>query len=116
MCIVYKKVLDILEAYMRGRPLIDRRGTGEEIKRLRDSTPGLARKADETCIHDMRFLDTRTGRFRSVRDPDARRYAILSHTWNRAGEQSYQDIVAIQADVDGDSILGDARLTPKVRV
>lgn len=112
---VYKKVLDILEAYMRGRPLIDRRGTAEEIKRLRDSTPGPARKADETCIHDMRFLDTRTGRFRSVRDPGARRYAILSHTWSREGEQSYQDIVAIQADVDGDSILGDARLTSKVR-
>ncbi|KAJ8462138.1 hypothetical protein ONZ51_g11093 [Trametes cubensis] len=114
MRIFYKKVLDILEAYMRGRPLIDCSGTAEEIKRLRDSTPGPARKADETCIHDMRFLDTRTGRFRSVRDPDARRYAILSHTWNRAGEQSYQGIVAIQADADGDSILGDARLTPKV--
>ncbi len=45
----------------------------------------------------MRLLDTEAGQF--VDFPDVTRlppYAILSHTWNSEGEQTYQDIKEIQ--------------------
>ncbi|KAL7277051.1 hypothetical protein ACG7TL_008896 [Trametes sanguinea] len=47
----------------------------------------------------MRLLDTRTGQFRWISDPREARYAILSHTWRRAGEQSYHDILTLQASI-----------------
>ena len=44
----------------------------------------------------MRLLDTRTGAFREVSSSNDVPYAILSHVWDLAGEQSYQDIRIIQ--------------------
>ncbi|KAM5535936.1 hypothetical protein V8D89_010376 [Ganoderma adspersum] len=44
----------------------------------------------------MRLLDTTTGEFRWINGPLDAPYAILSHTWVQDGEQSYQDILAIQ--------------------
>ncbi|TBU47153.1 heterokaryon incompatibility protein-domain-containing protein, partial [Dichomitus squalens] len=44
----------------------------------------------------MRLLDTVTGQFVEVSDPAAVEYAILSHTWDPKGEQSYQELKAIQ--------------------
>ncbi|KAI9061987.1 hypothetical protein FKP32DRAFT_1630065 [Trametes sanguinea] len=49
----------------------------------------------------MRLLDTRTGQFRWISDPREARYAILSHTWRREGEQSYLDILKLQANIKG---------------
>ncbi|PIL28790.1 hypothetical protein GSI_08834 [Ganoderma sinense ZZ0214-1] len=45
----------------------------------------------------MRLLDTYTGQFieKDPRDPDTK-YAILSHTWDREGEQTYQELRDIQ--------------------
>ncbi|KAI0330895.1 HET-domain-containing protein, partial [Cubamyces sp. BRFM 1775] len=40
----------------------------------------------------MRLLNTRTGQFLEDVDPNATRYAILSHVWEIRGEQSYQQI------------------------
>ncbi|KAI0367947.1 HET-domain-containing protein [Pilatotrama ljubarskyi] len=44
----------------------------------------------------MRLLDTHSGTFVWVHDPTEARYAILSHTWSPDGEQSYQELLAIQ--------------------
>ena len=45
----------------------------------------------------MRLLNTKTGRFEEFVDlKDAPPYAILSHTWDKEGEQSYEDVVKIQ--------------------
>ncbi|KAI0353293.1 HET-domain-containing protein, partial [Trametes cingulata] len=44
----------------------------------------------------MRLLNTLSGRFSWIEDPRKVRYAILSHTWSRNGEQSYHDIVKLQ--------------------
>ncbi|KAI0364803.1 HET-domain-containing protein, partial [Pilatotrama ljubarskyi] len=44
----------------------------------------------------MRLLNTFTGRFELHDDPTKVRYAILSHTWSKDGEQSYQDVLALQ--------------------
>ncbi|KAM5545997.1 hypothetical protein V8D89_000123 [Ganoderma adspersum] len=43
----------------------------------------------------MRVLETSTGEFVEI-DPMKVEYAILSHTWSRTGEQSYQDVVRLQ--------------------
>ncbi|TBU28085.1 hypothetical protein BD311DRAFT_354437 [Dichomitus squalens] len=43
----------------------------------------------------MRLLDTRTGLFVFAHDPRQIRYAIVSHTWDPNGEQSYQDVLEI---------------------
>ena len=45
----------------------------------------------------MRLLDTQTGQF-VEKDPvrDKIQYAILSHTWDSSGEQTYQDLREIQ--------------------
>ncbi|KAH9846496.1 heterokaryon incompatibility protein-domain-containing protein [Lenzites betulinus] len=51
-----------------------------------------------------RFLNTWTGRFEWSNRPDTVRYAILSHTWRSpedGGEQSYEDILKLQAEVSG---------------
>ncbi|TBU57952.1 HET-domain-containing protein [Dichomitus squalens] len=51
----------------------------------------------------MRFVDTRTGEFVD-RDPKATeyatKYAILSHTWDIEGEQSYKELRKIQKRYD----------------
>ncbi len=44
----------------------------------------------------MRLLDTHTGHFVEFYDPSNIRYAILSHTWDPTGEQTYKDIREIQ--------------------
>ena len=45
----------------------------------------------------MRLLDTHTGQF-IEKDPkdDRTVFAILSHTWNRAGEQTFKELKKIQ--------------------
>ena len=43
----------------------------------------------------MRFLDTRTCAFVD-RDPRKAKFAILSHTWDEGGEQSYKELKKIQ--------------------
>lgn len=47
----------------------------------------------------MRLLDTRTGEFRWVDNPEEVQYAILSHTWSPEGEQTYADLLTLQAEV-----------------
>ena len=46
----------------------------------------------------MRVLDTATGQFVGI-DPRNRKikYAVLSHTWRRQGEQTYQQLKGIQS-------------------
>ncbi|KAI1797060.1 heterokaryon incompatibility protein-domain-containing protein [Ganoderma leucocontextum] len=44
----------------------------------------------------MRLLDTHTGHFVEFYDISNIRYAILSHTWDPRGEQTYQDVREIQ--------------------
>ncbi|EJF56691.1 HET-domain-containing protein, partial [Dichomitus squalens LYAD-421 SS1] len=44
----------------------------------------------------MRLLDTDTGLFVWVGDPRTASYAILSHVWDREGEQTYQDLLRLQ--------------------
>ncbi|EIW51969.1 HET-domain-containing protein [Trametes versicolor FP-101664 SS1] len=49
-----------------------------------------------------RFLHTHTGNFVWIDDPESCSYAILSHTWRPAsagGEQSYDDVRKLQADI-----------------
>ena len=43
----------------------------------------------------MRFLDTRICAF-VIRDPERAKFAILSHTWDAGGEQSYMKLSEIQ--------------------
>ena len=43
----------------------------------------------------MRFLDTTTCQF-VERDPKEVKYAILSHTWDKNGEQTFQELRQIQ--------------------
>ena len=77
----------------------------------------------------MRLLDTYTGRFveKDPRDVDTK-YAILSHTWDRGGEQTYQQLQRIQAryaaengarwtqsSVPRSRIWDDLELSPKIR-
>ncbi|KAM5531373.1 hypothetical protein V8D89_014966 [Ganoderma adspersum] len=57
----------------------------------------------------MRLLDTTTGQFVD-RKPDTDIYSILSHTWAPEGEQSYQELRAIQQDYGSDGL----RLLPSV--
>ncbi|KAI0672188.1 hypothetical protein C8Q78DRAFT_732938 [Trametes maxima] len=47
----------------------------------------------------MRLLDTESGQFRTVSSHFEVPYAILSHTWDPEGEQSFQDVCEIQASV-----------------
>lgn len=47
----------------------------------------------------MRLLLTKTGGFKWIDNPEAVSYAILSHTWSSSGEDSYADLLALQADV-----------------
>ena len=42
----------------------------------------------------MRLIDTKTGMFVETNDPQS--YAILSHTWDPQGEQSYQEVREVQ--------------------
>lgn len=45
----------------------------------------------------MRLIDTETGEFVDFVDPKRTPpYAILSHTWDKGGEQTYQEVVKIQ--------------------
>lgn len=50
-------------------------------------------------IQAMRLLNTRTGEFQWIENPEDTTYAILSHTWSPNGEQTYAELLAIQADV-----------------
>ena len=77
----------------------------------------------------MRLLDTYTGQFveKDPRDSETK-YAILSHTWDRGGEQTYQQLQKIQeryASTDWNKraqsktprsrIWDDEELSPKIR-
>ncbi|KAI0372722.1 HET-domain-containing protein [Pilatotrama ljubarskyi] len=44
----------------------------------------------------MWLLDTEDGTFHRIERPREERYAILSHVWQASGEQSYQDLIALQ--------------------
>ncbi|EJF59842.1 hypothetical protein DICSQDRAFT_181632 [Dichomitus squalens LYAD-421 SS1] len=44
----------------------------------------------------MRLLDTETGRFVEVANTTGVRYAILSHTWDPQGEQTFAEVKEIQ--------------------
>nr|VWO96236.1 DNA gyrase subunit A (EC [Ganoderma boninense] len=47
----------------------------------------------------MRLIDTHTGKFVEFVDTDkVPRYAILSHTWDPDGEQTYQEVLEIQGE------------------
>ena len=48
----------------------------------------------------MRLLDTHTGRFVQFYDITNIRYAILSHTWDPDGEQTYQEVKEIQERIE----------------
>lgn len=48
----------------------------------------------------MRLIDTLTGEFHWITDPPSEHYAILSHVWSVNGEQSYQELLAIQNTSD----------------
>lgn len=67
----------------------------------------------------MRLLNTKTGLFFWIDNPDDAKYAVLSHVWGRDGEQSYQDLVRIQHEAsrrgesDEGSVLHAA--SPKIR-
>ncbi|KAI0716533.1 hypothetical protein C8Q76DRAFT_410889 [Earliella scabrosa] len=50
----------------------------------------------------MRLLDTYTLQFHWVNNPADATYMILSHVWDKKGEQSFQDLQRIQADVPRD--------------
>lgn len=47
----------------------------------------------------MRLLNTRTGDFQWIENPEETAYAILSHMWSPNGEQTYAELLAIQAEV-----------------
>ncbi|KAH9903264.1 hypothetical protein C8Q73DRAFT_785866 [Cubamyces lactineus] len=53
----------------------------------------------------MRLLDTETGRFLEIANPTDLPYAILSHTWDPKGEQTYQDVRKVQATYETPSII-----------
>ena len=73
----------------------------------------------------MRLLDTTTGEFVWVNDPRQRTYAILSHVWTQGpdGEQTYHDMLILQAEVKSARIANSAlpadevlrRASPKIR-
>ncbi|KAI1793774.1 heterokaryon incompatibility protein-domain-containing protein, partial [Ganoderma leucocontextum] len=48
----------------------------------------------------MRLLNTETGQFEDFASADIVKYAILSHTWDANGEQTYQDVRKIQKQYD----------------
>ncbi|RPD55477.1 HET-domain-containing protein [Lentinus tigrinus ALCF2SS1-7] len=67
----------------------------------------------------MRLLNTRTGRFRWVDGPAEVKYAVLSHVWSRGEEQSYQDLLRIQCNADGQDSSNEGSIllaaSPKIR-
>lgn len=46
----------------------------------------------------MWLLDTEDGTFHHIDRPREHRYAILSHVWDLTGEQSFQDLIALQVE------------------
>ncbi|KAM5545467.1 hypothetical protein V8D89_000505 [Ganoderma adspersum] len=77
----------------------------------------------------MRLLNTETGHFEDFVSADVVKYAILSHTWDPKGEQTYQEVREIQKQYDRDgrpsysskslddvpSLLDDCDLSDKIR-
>ena len=79
----------------------------------------------------MRLLNTETGHFEEFVSADVIKYAILSHTWDAKGEQTYQEVREIQKRYDRDgrrshssesmspgdtsSLLDDPDLSDKIR-
>ncbi|TBU47589.1 heterokaryon incompatibility protein-domain-containing protein [Dichomitus squalens] len=61
----------------------------------------------------MRVLDTHTGEFKKIH-PTEEAYAILSHTWDPAGEQSYHDLRRMQSK-GLQSLFDHPDLSPKIR-
>ncbi|KAI1796879.1 HET-domain-containing protein [Ganoderma leucocontextum] len=47
----------------------------------------------------MRLLNTETGQFVEIFKPSEVEYAILSHTWDPEGEQTFQDVRRIQSSI-----------------
>lgn len=59
-----------------------------------------------------RFLDTITGEFVWKDNVEDVVYAILSHTWRPEGEQSYADVLKLQAEVDAERKLWHSPTPP----
>ncbi|KAM5546187.1 hypothetical protein V8D89_000313 [Ganoderma adspersum] len=65
--------------------------------------PSVSNCTQEICVQcpsrsfavAMRLLDTNTGQF-VEKDPEKTRYAVLSHTWDDKGEQTYEELKRIQ--------------------
>ncbi|TBU55254.1 hypothetical protein BD310DRAFT_979744 [Dichomitus squalens] len=62
----------------------------------------------------MRLLDTRTLRFVDFVEPEHVTYAILSHTWDPYGEQTFQHLCEIQRKHPGNTIFDSPILSQKV--
>ncbi|PIL27502.1 hypothetical protein GSI_10653 [Ganoderma sinense ZZ0214-1] len=61
----------------------------------------------------MRLLDTETGRFADFPDESkVPSYAILSHTWDPQGEQTYQELRTIRPITPSGVSLSSATITP----
>ncbi|PIL28938.1 hypothetical protein GSI_08985 [Ganoderma sinense ZZ0214-1] len=61
--------------------------------------PTATLRCEPVQYRPMRLLDTHTGRFFEVHDPNSVEYAVLSHAWDSAGEQSYDDVWRIHASL-----------------
>ncbi|KAH9855731.1 heterokaryon incompatibility protein-domain-containing protein [Lenzites betulinus] len=83
----------------------------------RCSGSSIPPKSTHSSLSDssMRFLNTSTGEFVWISDPSSVRYAILSHTWRtdlEGGEQSFEDVQALQADKPSPTLLRRLSNTP----
>ncbi|KAI1786352.1 hypothetical protein LXA43DRAFT_1065138 [Ganoderma leucocontextum] len=58
-----------------------------------------AQRPLRSSVVSMRLLDTETGQF-VEKDPRTTVYAILSHTWDKKGEQTYEQLKNIQRRYD----------------
>ena len=63
----------------------------------------------------MRLLDAHKLRFVDVIDPESVKYAILSHTWDLLGEQTFQALCDVKRTHLGDAIFDSPQLSPKIR-
>ena len=63
----------------------------------------------------MWLLDTEHGTFLHVDRPREHHYAILSHVWRSEGEQSFQDLRAIQAQVENEQKSGIRRHLSRIK-
>ncbi|EJF67323.1 HET-domain-containing protein [Dichomitus squalens LYAD-421 SS1] len=64
----------------------------------------------------LRLLHTRTLKFQEFHNPHSVDYAILSHVWDKGGEQSYQEVLdAIRQEHTSSGSSTDSRICEKIR-